>query len=232
MEDILNVDILDGHFGHVKNSSGPWQEINNFQWNRNNFRKKLIFFTDSSIKFVDQIDSEKKIAWLIESPLVMQEEYDLIKRIYKKFDIILTHSKELIELDDRFKLCPIGGCWIEKESIKIHNKKKSISIISSEKNSLEGHKLRQQVIEEIKNIDVFGRNRNFIDKKSLGLNDYMYSISIENCRKDFYFTEKIIDCFATGTIPIYWGCPSIGNFFDKKGIISENNINLLIIFLI
>jgi hypothetical protein len=47
----------------------------------------------------------------------------------------------------------------------------------------------------------------------------MFSISIENSKEDFMFTEKLIDCFLTGTVPIYYGCPSIGNFFNINGII-------------
>jgi hypothetical protein len=43
---------------------------------------------------------------------------------------------------------------------------------------------------------------------------------IENCKEDYYFTEKLIDCFLSGTIPIYYGCPSIGNFFNDQGILS------------
>jgi hypothetical protein len=39
------------------------------------------------------------------------------------------------------------------------------------------------------------------------------------------FTEKLIDCFLTGTIPIYYGCPSIGKFFNIKGIIVIDNIH-------
>lgn len=37
-----------------------------------------------------------------------------------------------------------------------------------------------------------------------------------------YFTEKIIDCFACGTIPIYLGSPDIGDYFNPDGIISLN----------
>ena len=33
----------------------------------------------------------------------------------------------------------------------------------------------------------------------------MFSVCIENDVYDTYFTEKILDCFATGTIPIYKG---------------------------
>jgi hypothetical protein len=29
-------------------------------------------------------------------------------------------------------------------------------------------------------------------------------------------TEKITDCFLTGTIPIYLGCPNIQDVYDKQ----------------
>jgi hypothetical protein len=50
---------------------------------------------------------------------------------------------------------------------------------------------------------------------------------MENCKKDYYFTEKLIDCFRTKTIPIYWGCPSIGTFFDVNGILTFNTVEEL-----
>ena len=31
----------------------------------------------------------------------------------------------------------------------------------------------------------------------------------------------------TGTVPIYWGCPSIGKFFNTDGMIIFNNIEEL-----
>ena len=34
-----------------------------------------------------------------------------------------------------------------------------------------------------------------------------------NGRGDYEFDEKLIDCFLTGTVPIFWGCPSIDKFF-------------------
>ena len=55
--------------------------------------------------------------------------------------------------------------------------------------------------------------------KSQALNDYMFSVVLENDQYDDYFTEKITDCFATGTIPIYWGTKTIGDYFNTDGII-------------
>ena len=49
--------------------------------------------------------------------------------------------------------------------------------------------------------------------------DWMYHVAIENvCRRD-YFTEKLLDCFLTRTVPVYWGCPNVANYFDPDGII-------------
>jgi AAA15 family ATPase/GTPase len=42
-----------------------------------------------------------------------------------------------------------------------------------------------------------------------------------------WFTEKIIDCFMTKTIPIYKGCPNIGDFYEEKGIIKFETIEEL-----
>ena len=42
---------------------------------------------------------------------------------------------------------------------------------------------------------------------------------MENAVYDNYYTEKIADCFATGTIPIYWGTRTIEKHFDIDGII-------------
>ena len=44
----------------------------------------------------------------------------------------------------------------------------------------------------------------------------MYSVAIESSSEKDYFTEKLIDCLITKTIPIYWGCPNINDYFDTS----------------
>ena len=51
------------------------------------------------------------------------------------------------------------------------------------------------------------------------LKEYRYSIIIENDESDYFFSEKITNCFAAQTIPIYVGAKKIGQFFNKDGII-------------
>jgi predicted nucleic acid-binding Zn ribbon protein len=63
---------------------------------------------------------------------------------------------------------------------------------------------------------IYGRDYKFIPNKLDGLKDYMFSIVVENSIYPKYYTEKITDCFATGTVPIYYGDKSIGEDFNSK----------------
>jgi hypothetical protein len=47
----------------------------------------------------------------------------------------------------------------------------------------------------------------------------MFSVTIENDEYETYWSEKILDCFACGTIPVYHGAPDIGDYFNMDGII-------------
>jgi hypothetical protein len=59
------------------------------------------------------------------------------------------------------------------------------------------------------------------------LSTYKFSLLVENSKAEGYFTEKIIDCFAARTVPIYWGDPTIDTHFNSKGIIPFSNVKEL-----
>tara|TARA_Y100000389_G_scaffold204655_1_gene258617 strand:- start:7931 stop:8794 length:864 start_codon:yes stop_codon:yes gene_type:complete len=58
------------------------------------------------------------------------------------------------------------------------------------------------------------KNKNNTSKIN-GLIDYKYSICIENCSIDNYFTEKFTDSILCWTIPLYWGCKNIDKYFPE-----------------
>lgn len=220
---IIKIDDL--LFSHAQYST-DFQDSKYIEWDRNfiNGKENIVVYTDNSLTRVNN-NIKTKIAWLLESPVISSHQHEWIKLNQDKFDIVFTNNKELLDLNNKFNFLPTGGCWIKKEDQKIWNKKNKVSIIASNKNFTDGHKLRYDIIKKFNNkVDIFGRGINTINYKLDGLKDYMFSIVVENTKKDYYFTEKIIDCFATGTIPIYWGCPSIGKFFNEKGIITFENI--------
>lgn len=223
------IKILDSTFSHSHlGYCSDFQTSEYFKWDRTQSDSKdILVVTDNKLKSSDNIDS-KKIAWLIEPVCISPSTYSYIEENFKKFDYVLTHDKKLLDSGNNFNFVPFGCCWVEEDDRKIHQKSKNISIISSEKKNTEGHLMRHEVIRKFGNLfDVYGRGYTSIDKKILGLKDYRYSIVIENCKRDYWFTEKLIDCFATGTIPIYWGCPSIADFFDVNGILTFDNLDEL-----
>jgi hypothetical protein len=193
--------------------------------NSNKYIDKIVKILDNKLD-VNDIKNVKKYAWLLESPEITPFAYDFIKNNYHKFDKVFTFEKDLLQISDKFILIPYGGCWINIEDRLIHDKSKNVSIILSAKKTTEGHQLRHEILTRFPSIHSFGFN-NPIDNKIMALKDYRFSIVVENCKRDFYFSEKLIDCFMSGTIPIYWGCPSIGNFFDTDGIITFNRIDEL-----
>lgn len=99
----------------------------------------------------------------------------------------------------------------------------------------EMHKIRHKIANEAlkAGVDVFGGFNNGImfDYKSRTLKDYRFQIVVENDIKPYYFTEKIIDCFAAMTIPIYIGATKIDEFFNSDGIIKiskDENIEKIV----
>lgn len=45
--------------------------------------------------------------------------------------------------------------------------------------------------------------------------NYRYSLCIENCSKYNYFSEKFTDAILCWSIPIYYGCPNINEYFPQ-----------------
>jgi hypothetical protein len=223
------IKILDNNFSHsVLGYCSDFQVSENFEWDRNESKNEDILVITDNFLVHDLPINKNAIAWLIEPKCISPNTYEYVKNDYSKFDVILTHEKTLLDSISNTKFVSFGGCWISTEEQKIHTKCKNISTIMSNKNDTEGQKLRHDVIKKLGDkIDKYGRTHTPILKKIEGLKDYRFSLVIENCKRDYWFTEKLIDCFMTGTIPIYWGCPSIGEFFNTDGMIIFDKIEEL-----
>ena len=123
-------------------------------------------------------------------------------------------------------------------------KTKNLSWITSTKRYLEGHKRRMSFLHaisgRIKQLDLLGggnypiadatvRMQNEKEKKTLGfktiadkwegLAPYNYSLAIENAVIPDYWSGKISDCFLTWTLPIYYGCTNLEDYFPEESFI-------------
>ena len=223
----IKLPIKDNLFSHVKCSSLVG-EPKLFDWDRDDDNlKDYVFLTDSHVHMVDSFSNKKKYAWLLESPDIETNAHEFVKNNPDKFDLIFTSRKDILSTINHSKFLVFGSCWINYEDRGLHfeSKNKLISMVSSGRAMTSGHILRNNIANSYKNnIDLFGRAYNPIDNKITSLKNYMFQIVVENNKSDYYFTEKLIDCLQTGVIPIYWGCPSIGDFFDTNGILSFDTI--------
>ena len=52
--------------------------------------------------------------------------------------------------------------------------------------------------------------------------DYKFVISFENSVADDYISEKIISAMAGNSVPLYWGTPSVSEYFNPDSFIDYN----------
>lgn len=197
-----------------------------------NLNIDIIIFLDKDIYYIEEYKhyNAKKIAWLIESSFINHAIYNYIKLNYKKFNLVFTHYQELLDFNkEKFKFVLLNFSFIDKNNYSLYKKSKLCSIIASKKKITFGHKLRHNLIKLLDpiKIDIYcdGFKRLPKNLKINGCKDYMFQIVIENCKLPNEYTEKILDCFMTAVIPIYWGCPNINLFFNEKGILIFNTID-------
>lgn len=98
---------------------------------------------------------------------------------------------------------------------------KIVWITSNQRNS-KGHRTRMNFLDSIRGlpfVDLYGRGIKPIADKWEVLQHSKYAIAYENFQNEYYWTEKIIDCFLSYTMPIYFGCTAIENYFPKNSFI-------------
>jgi len=187
---------------------------------------------------VDAITPMNRYGLLVESEAILPDLYKAVTSVMWKFRAVFTHSDTLLRNNSNAKWIPGSGTWIGGDFAggepSIYPKTKTCSMISSRKWSAPLHRKRLAIAYLLRNstrdVDVFiprWRSRNLISILDT-LIDYRYSIVIENFIGRGYFTEKILNCFATGTVPIYLGSPNISQYFDARGIIQIGGLRDLL----
>jgi hypothetical protein len=214
--------MIGGGFQHeVCSSAGSVPKL--MEWVKGNHTAPISIHIDHGI--VNQIPnkSKKNYAWLSESKTINNTLYkwvlNNIEYLENNFECVFTHDKTLLSKSNIFKyvICNAKP-WVKE--VGLHNKSKMISMIVSNKVMCEEHRYRLKIANKYRDkLDLYGRGFREIPNKDIGLKDYRFSIAIENGDYSLMYTEKITDCFAMGTIPIYWGCSEIYEVFDPEGII-------------
>ena len=173
----------------------------------------------------------RRVFVLVESP--QEGQFEQALRLEGQASLILTHYAPLLARGCPYERLDYGVSWVNcGVPLDDPRKNKLVSFIGNiqHPDRKTYYALRKRVAQELltnSTVDCFGKGIRYIRGKQEALEPYCFSIAMENTQQDYYYTEKLIDCFLTQTIPVYWGCPSIGELFDVRGMIRFDTLEQL-----
>lgn len=201
-------------------------------WDRFNNSLSVKFYSHGEVFKKKDIGSYD-FAILVESETIDPALYECClsnPHVMNEFKAIFTHSERIINAYKNAFFIPGSSVWYggtagggKLDSKQYLKKFKNISLVSSDKSQCDLHRYRIHLADLFCNtglVDVMGtyNGGNYVSISD-SLTDYRFSIVVENNITKCYFTEKLLNCFASMTIPIYIGATDIGNFFNTDGII-------------
>lgn len=208
--------------------------------------KKILFFnlTDAirrDVRF-NYLPQDKLILFMWEPPLVLPKMYkketlerfskiytwkdDLVdnKKFFKFYYPVLTPMLSDLPSFEEKKLCTFVGTFLQNEApgSLYFERIKAINFfegIGEEGFEFYGRKW---------NPSLYKNYHGPIDDKLNTIKNYRFTLCYENsCDQNGYITEKIFDCFAAGSVPIYWGAPNVQDYIPKECFIDKRDFATL-----
>ena len=226
---------LDSYFiRDFHRASNPyWNNGRYFIWDRYNYGLDTHFYSHQAM-LETMGKPVRKYGLMLESRAIAPRDYEIFKinkGLEKEFDAVFTYDDRLLNEIENARFYPVcAAVWygVDDSSATLdenaHAKKtKNISIVSSNKAECDLHRFRISIAKLCKRerlADTFGTfDGGKLCSVEETLTDYRYSIAIENQISDYFFCEKITNCFAAQTIPIYTGARKLDEFFNMDGVI-------------
>ncbi|MGJ8627729.1 MAG: glycosyltransferase family 10 domain-containing protein [Sulfitobacter sp.] len=179
----------------------------------------LIVYPRNAMHFQLNWGTRAKVSVMVAEPAMIHGRHlKLLRWTYRRFYKVLSYDEALLAAIPNGIRHPFGASWVPHDAGEKATKTQHMSLIASAKRDSAGHLLRHEMVDFVQaqglDVAVLGRGYAPFEKKEDGLAPYRFSIVIENIRESNYFTEKIVDAVLCETVPIYWGCPNIGDYFD------------------
>ena len=225
--------------GKIIDARSPWATLD---WSKFMEPQEDTIIYNDTFQAVSDNRPQRKVFVNLEPEAIIHTEAYLLQN-YKLFSLILSYNQHVIDNCPNAIKYVHGTTWIaekdySEEFLDISKKQYKISVMTGAKCMTEGHAFRIDLYKKQQAFSKFpivfwrssagqplpelnpGKNpllgRDMTSKIEM-LRDYQFHICIENSRQHNYFSEKLMDCLITKTIPIYYGCPNIAEFFDTRG---------------
>jgi len=201
--------------------------------------QKVIVVIDWMIpQNITPVPEDTTVFWVTTQP---EGDYnEIIKEHPEAYTHLLTFFPDLLNLPNAHYFM---GCTSFVEPTKDIHKKFGISTVMSGRMNLPGHKLRREFFdrqyEVLPPLDFYLGTHNALPEglysKGIRLSaekkdkiivfDRMFHVTFGSYKMWGFFSEKLIDCFITMTVPVFWGCSNIDEFFNTDGIIIIDNVD-------
>jgi hypothetical protein len=104
------------------------------------------------------------------------------------------------------------------------NKTLDLSTVCSSKQQRHTlHHLRYEFTQRLKNVlpelEIFGHGVRPIESKTEALDSFRYHLAIENHLCRHHWTEKLSDSFLGLSLPFYFGCPNVFDYFPEGSVV-------------
>ena len=163
----------------------------------------------------------KNIAMLLEPRSMINDAYEFCYDHNEYFSYIFTHDSQILKLPQA-RMLNWGDVWCTTDS----EKTKNISIVSSWKDWCPLHKARLDLAKHFdypgSRVDCYGSfrgDKEHWDDVRDAHEHYKFAIVVENDIDEFWYTEKLLNCFSNKVVPIYVGASRISEIFNADGII-------------
>ncbi len=184
----------------------------------------LILYPKTALHFRPRWHCPAQVSIMVVEPNIIHARHLRLLRVtHRRFFRVFSYDEDFLARIPNGIFLPYGTTWVPGWRDLNIEKTANMSLIASAKRDQPGHKLRHEMVEHVQqrglDVQVMGRGYTPFKEKSDGLAPFRYSVVIENVRQRNYFSEKLIDAILCETVPIYWGCPNIGDFIDPAGMI-------------
>ena len=184
----------------------------------------LILTADSRSLWASRRNIRCRVSILTEQPFSTQGHfYTLMRWRGRSYHRVFTHQISLCHALPNARLVEHGGTTLQALPKTPSVKTAMVSLVDSTTHHLPGHRLCHRVAAwsrtACKTTQLYGPGYLALSDKTEAHAPFRYSVIVENSRSKGYFTEKLIDSMLCSNVPIYWGDPSIGSYFDPRGMV-------------
>jgi hypothetical protein len=196
------------------------------------------FFFDYTPSF-EELNINPINVFVHEEPNEYFGHHDWIIQNQNYFSVILTWSDKVLNNCSNAIFLPYSETWLKPEQYeKNYSKQFLVSHVRGNLLKTQGHAHRFEYHDRTNELKIPFKSwetagiREQIETCAIAkcelFGDAQFGVVIENTSHRNYFTEKIMEMFLLKTIPVYWGCSNIDDFFNPEGIIKFENVDDLI----